>query len=81
MNRVFEDSPTKEKTNTLRLETLTIFGWNKKNRDTLIAEIGRTYKSLKVKNLWIKGQWIWQKNNDCLGEAFFNDEQEEKFTG
>lgn len=58
-NGEYEDSSTKEKTDTLRLETLTILSWNKKNRDTLIAEIERTYNSIKVKNLWIKGQLIW----------------------
>jgi hypothetical protein len=62
------------------LETLTILSWNQKNRDTLRAEIERTYKSVKVKNIWIKGQLIWQQNNDYLGAALYHDEQE-KFTG
>ena len=33
-NSVFEDFPTKEKTDTLRLETLTILSCNQKNIDT-----------------------------------------------
>lgn len=71
-NSEYEDSPTKEKTDTLRLETLTILSWNQKNRDTLRAEIERTYKSVKVKNIWINGQLIWQQNNDYVwGKPFF----------
>lgn len=66
-NNKIKNFPTRENGDTLRLETLTILSWNQKNRDTLRAEIERTYKSVKVKNIWIKGQLIWQQNNDYLG--------------
>ena len=66
-NNKIKNFPTRENGDTLRLETLTILSWNQKNRDTLRAEIERTYKSVKVKKIWIKGQLIWQQNNDYLG--------------
>ena len=66
-NNKIKNFPTRENGDTLRLETLTILSWNQKNRDTLRAEIERTYKSVKVKKIWIKGQLIWQQNNGYLG--------------
>ena len=42
-NNIIKIFSTKENGDTLRLETQTILSWNKKNRDTLWAEIEKAY--------------------------------------